>query len=81
MSQRAKKLLAEATNCDQSAIPDDARIGRCEGWDSLAHLRLVLAIEEQIGRQLDPDEAIRIETLADIATLLAPQASGQGLNL
>lgn len=64
---------------DQSTIPDDVRIGRFERWDSLAHLRLVLAIEEQIGRELDPDESIRIETLADIATLLAP--SGQGPNL
>jgi acyl carrier protein len=32
----------------------------------------VLAIEQQIGRQLDPDEAIKIETLADVAALLAP---------
>jgi len=71
-SQQAKKLLADAANCDPSAIPDDVRIGRFERWDSLAHLRLVLALEEQIGRQLDPDESVRIETLADITALLAP---------
>ena len=74
MSEQAKQLLAEATNSNTSEIPTDARIGRCRGWDSLAHLRLVLAIERQIGRQLDPDEAIRIETLADITTLLASPA-------
>ena len=45
-----------------------------ERWDSLAHLRLVLAIEGQIGRQLDPDESVRIETLSDIAALLASAA-------
>jgi acyl carrier protein len=71
-SQQAKKLLADAANCDPSAIPDDVRIGHFERWDSLAHLRLVLALEEQIGRQLDPDESVRIETLADITALLAP---------
>jgi len=70
--QRAKKLLAEAANCDSAMIPDDVRIGTFERWDSLAHLRLVLAIEQQIGRQLDPDEAIRIESLADVVALLAP---------
>jgi acyl carrier protein len=37
-------------------------------------LRLVLAIEQQIGRLLDPDEAVRIESLADVAALLAPAA-------
>lgn len=79
MSERAKQLLAEATNSKTSEIPADARIGRCRGWDSLAHLHLVLAIERQIGRQLDPDEAVHIETLADIATLLV--SSTQGANL
>ena len=69
--QQAKKLLAEAVNCESVMIPDDARIGTFERWDSLAHLRLVLAIEQQIGRQLDPDEAVRIESLADVAALLA----------
>lgn len=70
-SLQAKRLLAEAANCDVAIIPDDVRIGRFERWDSLAHLRLVLAIEAQIGRQLDPDETVRIETLANIAALLA----------
>jgi acyl carrier protein len=73
-SQQAKKLLAEVANCDPAIIPDGVRIGRFERWDSLAHLRLVLAIEEQIGRQLDPDESVRIESLADIAALLVPAA-------
>jgi len=72
--QRAKKLLAEAANCDSAMIPDDVRIGTFERWDSLAHLRLVLAIEQKIGRQLGPDEAIRIESLADVVALLAPAA-------
>jgi len=72
--RRAKKLLAEAADCDSATIPDDVRIGTFERWDSLAHLRLVLGIEQKIGRQLDPDEAIRIESLADVVALLAPAA-------
>ena len=68
--ETAKKLLADAVNCDPSAVPGDVRIGNFERWDSLAHLRLVLAIEVEIGRRLDPDESVRIESLADIAALL-----------
>jgi len=67
----AKVLLAEAVNCDAAAIPDDVRIGHFDLWDSLAHLRLVLAVEQHIGRQLDPDEVMRIDKLSDIAALLA----------
>jgi acyl carrier protein len=67
---QARILLAEAANCDPTTIPDDARLGQFGLWDSLAHLRLVLGIEQRLGRQLDPDEAVRIETLADIAQLV-----------
>ncbi len=67
---QARLLLAAAFNCAAAAIPDDVRIGGFEAWDSLAHLRLVLGIEQKIGRQLDADEAIRIESLEDIAALL-----------
>ena len=69
---QAKQLLADAANCDSATIPDDVRIGNFERWDSIAHLRLVLAIEQQIGRQLGPDEAVRIESLTDVAALLVP---------
>jgi len=69
---QAKQLLAEAANCGSATIPDDVRIGTFERWDSLAHLRLILAIEQKIGRQLDPDEAVPIENLTDVAALIAP---------
>ena len=66
----AKKLLAEAIGTDAATVPDGARIGGFAGWDSLAHLRLILALEETIGRRLDPDEAVRIESLDDVTALL-----------
>jgi acyl carrier protein len=66
----AKRLLAEATNAAVTAVPDDARIDSFERWDSLAHMRLLLALEEQIGHQLDPDESVAIESLKDIDTIL-----------
>lgn len=66
----ARRLLADAVHADADAIPEDARIGKFERWDSLAHLRLLLAIEENLGRRLDPDEAVRIESLADVAAIL-----------
>jgi acyl carrier protein len=73
-SQQAKQFLAEAANCAPLSIPDDVRIGQFAAWDSLAHLRLIMRIEEAIGRQLDPDETVRIESLAEIAALIAPTA-------
>jgi acyl carrier protein len=69
-AEHARQFLAEAAHCDPESIPDNARIGRFAAWDSLVHLRLIMRLEEQIGRQLDPDETVRIESLADIAALM-----------
>jgi acyl carrier protein len=76
---KARILLAEAVHAQLSAIPDDARIGAFERWDSLAHLRLLLTLELQLGRPLDADEAIRIECLDDIAVLLDQAGAAQPL--
>ena len=66
----ATQLLAGALMMDEAAVPRDARLGRIEQWDSLAHARLLLALEEKLRRQLSTDEAVGIESLDDIARLL-----------
>jgi len=66
----ARSLLAEAVHSEPAAVPEDARIGSFERWDSLAHMRLVLAVEARIGRELDAEEVVRIECLDDIRAIL-----------
>ena len=66
----AKDLLAEALGLTRDALPDDARIGELKGWDSLAHTRLLLAIEERLQRELDSEVAATIESLHDIDMVL-----------
>ena len=73
----AKQLLADATAADVAAVPDDASIGSFERWDSLAHMRLILAVEHRLGRQLEPDEIVHIETLGDVASLLSGRTLGK----
>lgn len=68
--RRAKELLAQAIHAGAEDIPDDARIGSFRRWDSLAHMHLFLALEERLGRKLDPEEAVRIESIADVADML-----------
>jgi acyl carrier protein len=66
----ATRLLAGALMMAEHDVPRDARLGRIEQWDSLAHARLLLALEEKLRRQLTTDEAVAIESLDDIARLL-----------
>ncbi len=67
----AKKILAQALKVSTDDISDDAAIGRTERWDSLAHMQLILALEESLGRVLDTDAMLAIESLADIEALVS----------
>ncbi len=47
-----------------------AAIGRTERWDSLAHMRMVLLLEEHLGRFLETEAMLAIESLSEVAVLL-----------
>ena len=68
-------IAGEAVHAELAAVPEDARIGSFERWDSLAHLRLMLALEAEVGRELDAEEVVRIECLDDVRALL--EANGR----
>jgi acyl carrier protein len=67
----ARQILATAVRLPESVIADDAAIGTLEAWDSLAHVRLMTALEEVVGAQLASDEIVAVAKLADVAALLA----------
>ena len=49
--------------------PDKGR-GTLKGWDSLRHLKLIMAIEEEFGIELTQEEIESIATVADIKQAL-----------
>ena len=70
----ARNLMARVFDMPPASIPEDVQIGALEAWDSLGHLRLMLAIETALGRELDASETVKVECLADIANLLASRS-------
>lgn len=73
---QARRLLASVLNL--SDVPADATLGNPPEWDSLAHMRLVLALEEATGKPLSPVQIVSLATLADIETLLTQLQSETG---
>jgi acyl carrier protein len=39
---------------------------RAPNWDSLNHLRIVLALEEEFGISLEPGEVLAVHSLSDL---------------
>jgi acyl carrier protein len=50
-------------------IYDD--VATLPAWDSLAHMTIVLELETQTGRQLDPEEVAGIASVRAVAELIA----------
>ena len=76
MGDRAKALLATALEIDPGTLPPDASITTLEAWDSLAHLRLVQALEQELGRELPPEHIFGIASLDDVAAVLEGRPIG-----
>lgn len=71
----AKKIISQALIIEQKDVNEKTQLGITTQWDSLAHMRLVLAIEEEIGHQLDPEAIISLGCFTDVINLLDKQSS------
>ncbi|MEQ1941324.1 acyl carrier protein [Mesorhizobium sp. VNQ89] len=67
-------IIAGVLGCRPQDVPADAPVGSLPQWDSIAHLSIVLAFEEKLGRQLTPDEIAALKTVASLADLLPSEA-------
>jgi acyl carrier protein len=70
----ACRIVAAVLNRPAESVAPGDRVGSLPGWDSIAHLNIVLAVEAELGRQLTPEEITAIGTVADLAGLIAARS-------
>jgi acyl carrier protein len=58
--QQLKDVLARVFNVDVNSVTEDASPDTIENWDSLRHMNLVLALEEEFGVELTDDQVVEI---------------------
>jgi acyl carrier protein len=66
----AHELIAEVLRAEVSTPSDDLLLAHIEGWDSLKGVRLVLRLEELVGRELSEDDIEKLQSLGDVDRLL-----------
>jgi len=72
--ERARRLVAEAVERPVGEVPADAAIGTLPAWDSLAHIRIIMALETAVGKPLSTDAIVDLRSLEDVANILAGHA-------
>lgn len=71
----ACRLVAEALARPPADIAQDGSIHTIPAWDSLGHLRVLLAIEAHIGRALPSEAIATLSSVEDVAAVLAENST------
>lgn len=57
---RVKKIMAQLFNIDEKIINDDTSSDTITNWDSIAHMNLVVALEEEFGITFNDQQMIEM---------------------
>jgi acyl carrier protein len=61
-----KALVANTLGVAIDQIQDELAVGDIPEWDSLAHMRIITALETDLGVVLDIEQTLDIEDVDDI---------------
>lgn len=65
VARQVRQIAADIFNLPVDQISDETSPRTLADWDSVQHLNLVLAMEAQLGVQLDPAEIEGIRSIGD----------------
>jgi acyl carrier protein len=68
------RIFGELFDIPVSALTPSTTREQIAGWDSVAHLKLLLMLEDE-GISLDPDEAVSLHTVGDVMDAVRQRGS------
>ncbi len=71
MEERVKAIMADILLIEGSAIHDQSSMDTIEGWDSLAQIELITALEEEFGVTFEVEEFQTMTSFSDIIDILS----------
>ena len=63
---QVRKMIASNLNISVDLVQDELSVGDIPEWDSLAHMRLIAALDSELGIVLDIEQSLDIEDVRDI---------------
>jgi acyl carrier protein len=66
--EKLEKIFNEAFGV--SALTDAMSIDTVKGWDSMAHVALIMTLQKEFAVSISPEEAIELTTVAAIKKYL-----------
>jgi acyl carrier protein len=70
MNEKLLHILADTLGVDLGALNEETSMENTPAWDSVAHLNLVLSLEQAFGRRFSPEEFMQMQSVAAIERAL-----------
>jgi acyl carrier protein len=77
MDERIRAIMAEVLRLPADRIGADAAVGTVPNWDSTAHMRMMIALEDEFGIDLDESRMVEMTSFAKIRRTVEELRSGQ----
>ena len=77
IASRVDALIRRVFEVDTAAFHDGTGRGDLERWDSLGHLALVEALRDEFAVDIPPEQALDMETIADIKRIMGAMMDGK----
>ena len=71
MEDRIKNVMAAVFEISVDEITDESSPDNIESWDSLKHMNLIVALEEEFGVQFPDDEIVEMMNYSLIKLILS----------
>jgi acyl carrier protein len=70
ISERLKRIILKSLQLEDFDMQDDTTANMVPGWDSLSHVRVIIAIEESYGIRFKTLEIIRLKNVGQLQRLI-----------
>jgi acyl carrier protein len=70
ISPRLKKAILEQLKLDDYDLRDDTLASQVPGWDSLSHVRILTAVENEFGIRFRGLEVVRLKNVGELQALV-----------
>jgi len=76
ISERLKRIILRELDLEEFDLQDGTRAGDVPGWDSLSHVKVILAVEREFGSRFKTAELLRLKNVGDLQALIDRETRG-----
>ena len=72
MLDKVRQIIADITHNNVSSVTPKSSSQNLDGWDSVAQINIIVAIEEEFGISFDPEEIHTLDSVEKIVNVVSP---------